>query len=407
MADHSAIEWTDATWNPLRGCSRVSDGCRNCYAEKVAARFSGPGMPYEGLLHPTTKAWNGSVRLVPEKLVEPLTWKQPRRIFVNSMSDLFHEAVPDAWIDRIFAVMALTPQHTYQILTKRPSRMQSYLESFSWELVVASCRGSDGVSLIKRHTMQALEHHFGQRPASPVTSYKRRDRWPLPNVWLGVSVENQATAEERIPLLLQCPAAVRWLSCEPLLGPTNILGHLMKGGQPGRCANCGQGHGFTRCPNYGGVATTHYAYEGGPILCDKFRRKYFAIDWVVAGGESGGGARPMHPDWARALRDQCARANVPFFFKQWGEWGQYVNEDHYTYCGAERQPHAWVDRDTAEHGHCWLVDDDGGWSNYTGLPPMHEDGHILDRVAVVGRFGKRAAGRLLDGREHNAYPEAL
>jgi len=383
MADHSAIEWTDATWNPLRGCARVSDGCRNCYAEKVAARFSGPGMPYEGLIHPSAKGWNGQVRLVPELLRQPWDWVKPRRIFVNSMSDLFHESVPFEFIAAVFWIMSCTTRHTYQVLTKRPARM---LEFFEWVKDYADgyfdddriTDIADEVPAIKALDWKpATARRGGYDNCGPL--------WPYENVWIGVSVEDQKTADERIPLLLKCPAAVRWLSCEPLLGPTNILGHLMGGRQPGQCANCGQGHGFTRCPNYGGIATTHYAYEGGPILCDKFRRKDFAIDWVVTGGESGAGARPMHPDWARALRDQCARAGVPFFFKQWGEFSLEYDRD----------------RDDPDYRRCGDMSRlPGRWINAAGGHGFHGD-----RVHYAHQVGKKKAGRLLDGQEHNAYPE--
>jgi protein gp37 len=363
MSDHSAIEWTDATWNPLRGCSRVSAGCQHCYAERVAARFSGPGMPYEGLIHPTTKGWNGSVRMVPEVLDQPLRWRKPRKVFVNSMSDLFHESVPDEWINQIFDVMercshsewhgsqrgwTFAGLHTFQILTKRPARMLSYITA----------------RLAKK---QAYADQFKNCPTegmrnSPAAAWAKQDASAVrTHIWLGVSVEDQATADERIPLLLQCPAAVRWLSCEPLLGPLNVRGYLMEGNDPGRCASCGKGHGFTRCPNYGGVAPKRSDYEGGPAACEEFRRSNFSIGWVVAGGESGPGARPMHPDWARSLRDQCASAVVPFFFKQWGEWAPY-------------------DRGRSDN------------------PIFKFDGPFT-------RYGKKLAGRLLDGLEHNAYPE--
>ena len=211
MADQSAIEWTDATWNPLRGCSRVSAGCQHCYAEKVAARFSGPGLPYEGLIHPTTKGWNGQVKLVPEVLDQPLRWKRPRRIFVNSMSDLFHESVPDNYIAAVFGIMAATPQHTYQVLTKRPMRMQRWFSTFM---------ARNPLSIMHECVKGAMGYHHTRRPAINTMP------WPLANVWLGVSVENQETADARIPLLLECPASVRWLSCEPLLGSLDLRFHI-------------------------------------------------------------------------------------------------------------------------------------------------------------------------------------
>ena len=281
MSQKTSIEWTDATWNPVRGCSRVSEGCRNCYAERTAARFAGTMRPYadrplEGLALATpppfagfvTKvnghpAWTGKVELIEKHLEDPLHWGDPKRIFVNSMSDLFHEELDDESISTVFAVMSQSPQHTFQILTKRPKRM---LEWFSrWNV-------TDGVE-------ESGMTRFGWCHANT------DGRWPLPNVWLGVSVEDQATADERIPLLLQTPAAVRFVSYEPALGPVE----------------------FTAV----GEPPINALWKGG------FRDG--RIDWVIAGGESGPGARPAHPQWFRDVRDQCQAAGVPFFFKQWGE----------------------------------------------------------------------------------------
>lgn len=242
MSVVSNIEWTDSSWNPVSGCTQISPGCANCYALTFAERFRGvPGNYYE----------NGfDLQLRPSQLEKPLHWKKPRRIFVNSMSDLFHEDVPDEYIDRVFAVMALTPQHTYQILTKRPERMRAYF---------------DGDSSIRwRHIQDA---------ATPYVAL------PLPNVWLGVTVENQRWADERIPILLDTPAAVRFLSCEPLLEAIDI---------------------------------EHYVHAAwGP---DEDER----LDWVICGGESGPRHRPFDVDWARSLRDQCADAGVAYFCKQLG-----------------------------------------------------------------------------------------
>lgn len=236
MGEKSKIEWTETTWNPIRGCSSVSEGCRYCYAAAMASRFSGPGQPYEGL----TKdgRWTGTVRMVPEHLGAPLRWKRPRRVFVNSMSDVFHEALAFEDVAEIFRVMAAAPQHSFQVLTKRAERMAEW---FRW-----------------------MEE-------------RKPGVWPLPNVWLGISVENQAAADLRVPFLLQSPAAVRWLSCEPLLGPVDLSG-------------------------------------------------FGALDWVVVGGESGLHARPMHPDWVRGVRDYCAQAKVPFLFKQYGEWAPAMGD---------------------------------------------------------------------------------
>lgn len=361
MADHSAIEWTDATWNPLRGCARVSEGCRNCYAEKVAARFSGPGMPYEGLIHASTKGWNGTVRLVPELLRQPWDWVKPRRIFVNSMSDLFHQSVPFEFIAAVFWIMSCTTRHTYQVLTKRPARM---LEFFEWVKDYDAGYFDDAriddvaneVPAIKALDWKpATGRRGGYDNCGPL--------WPYENVWIGVSVEDQKTADERIPLLLKCPAAVRWISCEPMLGPVNL-----------------------RWAPYAHEATGEsyrgYLERNGSVNELEALRK---IDWVVVGGESGRGARPMHPDWARSLRDQCSAASVPFFFKQWGEFS----------LGYDR------DRDDPDYRRCGDMSRlPGRWINAAGGHGFHGD-----RVHYAHQVGKKKAGRQLDGIEHNAYPE--
>jgi protein gp37 len=243
------MEWTEKTWNPIRGCSRVSDGCVNCYAEEIAARFSGPGKPYEGLAKRINHdaRWTGKVRFIEERLDAPLHWKKPSRIFVNSMSDLFHEKVKDEWIDRIFAVMATACQHTFQVLTKRPARMADYAQ--------ALVDGRRGLPPVWDEGEQRERHCAGLPP----------------NVWLGVSVEDQATADERIPLLLETPAAVRWVSYEPALGPVDFSSWL-----------------------------------GG------------GLDWIVVGGESGPGARRFDLAWARQTIAQCRAAGVSVFVKQMG-----------------------------------------------------------------------------------------
>jgi protein gp37 len=200
MGNNTKIEWTDATWNPIRGCSRVSEGCRNCYAD-----------------------WTGKVSFVEDHLLEPCRWRKPRRIFVNSMSDLFHENVEENWIDQIFAVMAMCSRHTFQILTKRPERMLKYLTKFStkseWARYLSELNDSEEISIFSEDA-ECVIHNSIQGSISPPYSVG----WPMRNVWLGVSVENQAAANERIPLLLQTPAAVRFISAEPLLGPIDLHG---------------------------------------------------------------------------------------------------------------------------------------------------------------------------------------
>lgn len=261
MSDSTGIQWTDATWNPIRGCSRVSEGCRNCYAEAVARRFSGQGLPYEGLTNGQGR-WNGTIRVVEEHLTDPLRWKRPRRVFVNSMSDLFHENVSDQTIDRIFAVMAFSPQHTFQVLTKRPERMLAYMNGLSRH-------PKDHCWADALRSFRVFGHGDTLRSVS----------LPLPNVWLGVSVEDQATADARIPLLLQTPAAVRFISAEPLLGPIDLL-----------------------------------KQNEVPLSMLPTAR----LDWVIVGGESGPGARACERHWLALIVQQCKRADVACFVKQLG-----------------------------------------------------------------------------------------
>lgn len=271
MADGSKIEWTDATWNVVIGCDKVSPGCDHCYAVRTAHRMQANPNPVISAAYAGTEAdgdWTGRVNLVENRLDLPLKWRRPRRIFVNAQSDLFHDQVPDEFIARVWAVMASAPRHTFQVLTKRHGRMRSLLSSPHFvELFDREwCRIPDWAPRWPDPDFIPAGHtyHLGDGPLS--------------NVWLGVSVEDQKRADLRVPALLDTPAAVRWLSCEPLLGPVDL------DTQPWR-----------------------------PIGSDLPR-----LDWIVAGGESGPGSRPMHPDWARSLRDQCDVAGVPFLFKQWG-----------------------------------------------------------------------------------------
>lgn len=343
MSKKSKIEWTETTWNPLRGCSRVSEGCRNCYAESMAARFCGAGQPYEGTINPETKRWNGKVRLVPEKLDEPLRWQRPRMVFVNSMSDLFHEDVPDDYINKVFAVMALAPQHTFQVLTKRPERMLEYMRTGDGE------GGSRWGAII------------GMLRDAPESwpELERSAQWPLPNVWLGVTVENQESADKRIPLLLQTPAAVRWVSMEPLLGSVNLrkIPSVIFDGSMDSLAG-------------------RFKWNSGEVT-----KETSSLDWVVVGGESGHNARPMHPDWALSLRDQCAAARVPFLFKQWGEF--YPTTYRYDDAGITS---SWDATDPVLRAAKW------------GEPHEFSGG-----VGAV-RIGKKSSGRLLDGVQHDGYP---
>ncbi len=311
MSDTTGIEWCNSTWNPVRGCSRMSAGCRHCYAERVAARFCGPGQPYAGLAkrklvviqddtvrdvprHRLEPGWTGEVRMVPEHLADPLRWRRPRRIFVNSMSDLFHEKLSDEQIALVFGVMALAAQHTYQVLTKRAKRMRQWCSRWTLEMCL---------DVLAHYALPSGERIQGpgvwNRPARK--DWFDVENFPAPWIWLGVSVENQDAADERIPELLQTPAAVRFLSCEPLLGPIEL--HHLRAGFGGD----------VRLPeaHYSALQRHHD---------DNYYESDTVIDWVIAGCESGQGARPCDIAWLRALRDQCRCAGVPFFLKQAGDW---------------------------------------------------------------------------------------
>ena len=288
------IEWTDETWEVVKGCTPASEGCANCYARRLA----------EGRLRRFYPKGFGNVEVQPGKLSQPFKMRRPRRIFVCSRSDLFHERVPDAYIGLVFEVMDASFQHTFQVLTKRPDRMVQWQKLW-------------------------LKH------------------WP-DNVWAGVSVENQARAEERLPLLAQVPAKVRWVSLEPLLGPVDLKPWLRWRHHPELCAP-------ERC-----------------AACDPTMQRGIVervLDWVVLGGESGPNARPMHPDWVRTIRDRCREAGVPFWFKQWGEW---VPSD--VVAGTPKP------KLSATLVNVWP---DGTWSY---------------------RIGKRAAGNLLDGKKYEESP---
>jgi protein gp37 len=313
MSADSKIEWTDSTWNPLRGCSRVSPGCQHCYAERVAARFRGPGQRFEGLVktHPSGEPrWTGKIQLVPGKLDEPLRWRRPRRIFVNSMSDLFHEGVPDEYIAAVFGVMAACPQHTFQILTKRAERMRRWFELYA---------DGFGPSLDPPVMKATLWIEAQRRLDVPMKArvdpraYGGERPWPLPNVWLGVSVENQEQADVRISELLQTPTAVRFLSVEPLLGPADLTRWLTE-----LCPDCG-GTGECSAQNHDDPKFSPCAQCAGPyarLRAGRVRASDPRLHWCIVGSESGPGARPMHVEWARSIVDQCLAAGVPMFTKQ-------------------------------------------------------------------------------------------
>lgn len=260
----TSIEWADASWNSVTGCTKTSEGCQHCYAERMARRLAGR-YGYPKLYRPgpdNTVIWDGDpfkVTFHPDRLEEPLKWKKPRKTFICSMSDLFHPDVKDEWRHQILDITHKAPQHIYIVLTKRPEIMQGYFHN-------ARIWGSDGT------IMTVQDKHF------PVIRWDR--------LCLGISIENQKRAEERLPYLLNTPALTRLISYEPALGPIDIKKIL-------------------------------HAYGTAENISFAFNTR---IHWIICGGESGQGARPMSPEWARGVRDFCRDANIPFFFKQWGAW---------------------------------------------------------------------------------------
>lgn len=288
----TAIGWTDQVWNPVTGCSKVSEGCRNCYAETISLRYGRSQKPW------AAQYAAENVVLHPDRLSAPLKWKKPARCFVNSMSDLFHDQVPDAYIDQIFAVMASTPQHTYQILTKRPERMAEYATFAARDARASQHEG--GPSRIGEATARLSGGTSGS-----ATAYSA-SHWPLPNVWFGTSVEDQRAADERIPHLLRTPAAVRFLSCEPLLGPVDLT-KIRMGKQPQQLGEFDQYLDAVKPAHVDGMG-----FE---------RRLNRGIDWVIVGGESGPKRRAMDLEWASSLIEQCRTAGIAVYTKQ--DSGQY------------------------------------------------------------------------------------
>lgn len=357
MQQHK-IDWLNMpgykgeTWNPIIGCSRISEGCEDCYAEKMARRLSAialsksddeyfdvSGIGNYSLVTLNGK-WNGKTRLVPNALEKPLKWRKPRMIFVCSMSDLFHENTPFEWIDKVFDVMVTNPDHLYLLLTKRPERA---LEYYKWAGKQVKDAGFDSYPSQSDNLLDYISE--------------------IPFIWLGVSVENQEQADKRIPLLLQIPAALRFISCEPLIGPVDLSQIRLL--PPRECI-------------------THNILNGIPYDWDY--EQYFpenriepTIQWVIAGGESGPKARPMHPDWVRSIRDQCEGTDVPFFFKQWGQW---VDFDH-----------------CPDH----LKKNCGPSDGYQSHSWYHQKGdRSLNRMY---RVGSHQSGSQLDGKHYKIFPK--
>ncbi|MFB3894310.1 MAG: phage Gp37/Gp68 family protein [Phycisphaerae bacterium] len=322
------IEWADATWNPITGCTPISAGCRGCYAKRMANRLRGRcGYPADEPFKPTFH---------PDKLDEPLRWKKPRRIFVCSMGDLFHEDVSAEWIAKVLAIVKLCPQHTFMVLTKRPERMHWFFVS-----------------------------------SSVIRALHERETTILSNLWLGTTCEDQAAADERLPWLLRCPSAVRFVSHEPALGAVDWTPWLDPLGQES-CINCGADE--RRYLTATERAEMRYS-KLGDALCRECGEIAHAtgyddgIDWLITGAPTGPGAPPMHPDIARSDRDQCAAAGVPWFFKGWGEW------------------RSWNTTSNRE---------------IEALP--FDPPHCEAFGEVFVRVGRKRAGRRLDGKEHNEFP---
>ena len=390
MADKTKIEWADATLNYINGCSVLSPGCTNCYAMSLAGTRL-KHHPSRAGLTTASKAgpvWTGEVRAHEPALLQALRWKAPRRIFWNAHGDTFHDAVPDEWIDRLFAVCALTPQHQHLILTKRSARMREYLScpaaaSRIYDLVCDwAINGTADVVLVAPFTITPPD---GQQVQLGV--------WPLPNVWLGVSVEDQARADERVPDLLATPSAVRWISAEPLLGPVDLRWIAEPDDEKDGVIDALLGCNWIERENGEEFRPARPGHQ------DRIMRRWVCspeadiianrkLDWIAVGGESGAGSRPMHPDWARSLRDQCLTAGVPFFFKQWGDWELSLDREL-------------VDPDwRADYSNDYVDAGKSRWLNIEGGRGFHGK-----RFVVMRRTGKKAAGRLLDGREWNELPE--
>jgi protein gp37 len=362
MSDRSKIEWTDASWNPVRAfklanplvsgwhCEHVSEGCRNCYAEAFNRRL-GTGLDYG-----RPERARVEIELSSSTLGAPLHWKRPRKIFVGSMTDLFGDWVADEMLDRIFAVMALCPQHSFQVLTKRPERMKRYIDDLYGGKRNELHAGAEILSGTKDRMLRA----HGAALERMIQTVSVRSA-PHKNVLLGVSTEDQATADRRIPILLNTPAAVRFLSAEPLLGPIDLRRSAFVPWIP---------------------HAARPAHKPSPNTY---------LDWVIVGGESGREARPMHPDWARGLRDQCTAAGVAFFFKQWGEWSPHRPVAGGDLGGDVRAGRVKIVHPTGQSD-VEVSDATGGRNTIPGSRYM----------ALIG---KKAAGRDLDGVEHNGFPE--
>ena len=366
----SKIDWTDVTWNVTAGCRKVSEGCRNCWAIRTVPRLAGNGVKgYEQITNSkeqiTNKSgkakkllnWSGKIELLEHNLQKPFKYgKKPKRVFVNSMSDLFHEDVPFDFVDKVMAVISLFSQHTFMILTKRPERMKEYFEKLFADYT------PDEI-MEKLTSLYSDENFLGKDKPFPAMEDEAECfahnyamvHGILSNLWLGVSVEDQKTADERIPVLLQIPAAKHFISLEPMLGAVDLSKYL----------------------GFDATITCHEKITedvGKAIIemCNKAGAKKL-LDWVIVGGESGAGARPMHPEWVRSIKDQCTMSNVQFYFKQWGAYSMLNDKVANVKC--KKIPHVSKMRSIKGYSDLFI------------------------------KVGKKEAGHLLDGIEYRQIPD--
>lgn len=435
MTTATNIEWVPHVWNPITGCPgpKVSEGCTHCYAERMAVTRLRGRMGYDST-DPFKITYHYG------RYDQFLKKRKHTRVFVNSMGDLFHPDVDQHELDCVFAAMLCSeittgPSHEFLILTKRPDIMAEYFAPGPDTLLRRWGKAGDGWLHVGEGDEYFSEYAEGQTIPQEMTSPRSNLRqdylWPLPNVWLGVTVCNQAEADAKIPILLETPAAKRFVSVEPMLGPVE-LGKYLYGSY--ECAmTCGTRLAFTsppekRCTVCGFTGPDDYQTWGnGPSEicpecgeggssgdieevcpeCGTFMVREHPdthnIDWVIAGGETGPGARPMHPDWVRSLRDQCQSAQVPFFFKSWGEWGSNsirIDTGMPTFRMFESFTHYCNKAPTWMYKGDKLICPDGHVPNHGG-----QDGKSFP-MCIISRVGKKRAGRLLDGREWNEIPEA-
>lgn len=411
MPNATNIEWADLTINPTRGCSHCSPGCDNCYAERFAARHvHNPQMAqaYAGLVDANGK-WTGKINFnSSEKMYPHRVPGKGKRVFVGSMTDIFHPNCPTENHDKIFAsiladhIFANGHGHTFIILTKRPLAMQEYFAAGPEALLRRWGKAGNGWIIVGDGDSETFEEYadgqtIPQEMTSPRDNLRQEYLWPLPNLWLGVTVCNQAEADAKIPLLLQTPAAKRFVSIEPMLGPVNLAA-VRQSNNSGDVFSVDALTGLWFRERRRKESRNDYMANQSAA-----QQRLPALDWVICGGETGLGARPIHPDWVRSLRDQCQGAEVPFFFKSWGEWGATA-----------------IRLDTGLPSFGMFE----SFTHYCNKAPtwMHKgdklicpDGHVPTHGAkegksypmcIVRRVGKKQAGRLLDEREWNEIPEA-